>query len=125
MEHHAEHFVRRFDANSYIALINAMDRHDVGHARGGVKAALKRIVQPSLIISISSDALYVPAEQAYLFDTLPNAHLVKIASLHGHDGFLIDAAHMEPSIREFRGLAMRGNHHTTFVNVAGAGTYAE
>lgn len=125
IEHHAESFVRRFDANSYIALINAMDQHDVGRGRGGIEAALARIVQPSLVISISSDALYVPAEQAYLFDTLPNAQMVEIASLHGHDGFLIDAAHMEPSIREFRDLAMSENHHTTLINAAEVATYAE
>jgi homoserine O-acetyltransferase/O-succinyltransferase len=100
--HHADRFVDRFDTNSYLALIDAMDTHDVGRGRGGMDAALASIRQPALIVTISTDTLYVPAEQAYLFDSIPNARLLEIASLHGHDGFLIDAAHMEPGIREFR-----------------------
>lgn len=103
--HHAETFVERFDANSYLALIDAMDTHDVGRGRGGVDEALASIRQPALVVAISSDALYVPAEQAYLADAIPDARLVEIASLHGHDGFLIDADRMEAAIREFRLVA--------------------
>ncbi|GAB3356907.1 homoserine O-acetyltransferase MetX [Lysobacter tyrosinilyticus] len=125
VSHHADSFVRRFDANSYIALINAMDQHDVGRGRGGIEAALGSITQPALVVSISSDALYVPAEQEYLFDMLPNARLVEVASPHGHDGFLIDAVHMESSIREFRGTPMAGQHHAILNNVAEVATYAE
>ncbi|MCF7222339.1 homoserine O-acetyltransferase [Lysobacter sp. TLK-CK17T] len=100
--HHAESFADRFDANSYLTLIDAMDTHDVGRGRGGVDAALAGVKVPALVISIDSDALYVPAEQACLFEGIPDARLVEITSLHGHDGFLIDAARLEPAIREFR-----------------------
>jgi homoserine O-acetyltransferase len=102
MRHHAEHFVARFDANCYLALIDAMDRHDVGHERGGTEAALARIAQPALVVSISSDMLYPLADQQALYDGLPNASLVEIPSANGHDGFLLDAARMELSLREFR-----------------------
>ena len=108
VQHHAQNFVRRFDANCYLTLIGAMDRHDVGHGRGGVSAALGRMEQPVLVVSISSDALYLPQEQEFLFDALPNANLVKIQSMHGHDGFLIDAVRMEPSIRKFRAFNHAG-----------------
>lgn len=100
--HHADAFVSRFDANSYLALIDTMDTHDVGRGRGGVDAALASIRVPALIAAITSDALYVPAEQAYLSDAIPNARLIEVASLHGHDGFLIDASRMDAAIREFR-----------------------
>lgn len=103
--HHAETFVDRFDASSYLALIDAMDTHDVGRGRGGVDRALAGISQPALIVAISSDALYVPAEQTYLANAIPGAQLVEIPSVHGHDGFLIDAALMESAIRQFRLLA--------------------
>jgi homoserine O-acetyltransferase len=102
LQHHAEEFVRRFDANCYLALIGAMDRHDVGHGRGGISAALAKLEQRALIVSISSDALYTPAEQRALYDALPNARLFDVSSVHGHDGFLIDAARMEPELRQFR-----------------------
>ena len=103
--HHADSFVPRFDANSYLALIDAMDTHDVGRGRGGVDAALASIRVPALVVAITSDALYVPAEQAYLCEAIPDARLIEVASLHGHDGFLIDASRMEAAIREFRAHA--------------------
>lgn len=112
--HHAESFVERFDANSYLALIDAMDTHDVGRGRGGVDKALASIQQPALIVAISSDALYVPAEQAYLADAIPDARLVEVTSFHGHDGFLIDAARMEASIREFR-IAASSKHRASSI----------
>jgi homoserine O-acetyltransferase len=50
---------------------------------------------------VVTDALYVPAEQQQLANVLPNAQLFQIHSSHGHDGFLIDAARFEPTVRHF------------------------
>lgn len=124
MQHHAENFVRRFDANCYLALIDAMDQHDVGHGRGGVDAALASIRQPALIVAISSDGLYPPAEQELLCESIPGAHFLEINSRHGHDGFLIDAAAMERSIAQFRGVAATPGHGARFINAAEVATYA-
>lgn len=107
MRHHAETFVRRFDANCYMTLIDAMDRHDVGHDRGGASAALTRIERPVLVIAISSDGLYPPWEQKALFEALPNANFAEVSSMHGHDGFLVDASRLEPEIMRFRTFNMR------------------
>ena len=101
LEHHGEALVRRFDANSYLTLIDAMDRHDVGDGRGGVEAALARITQPVLVVSIPEDQLYRPEEQQALARGLPNARLAVLDSAHGHDGFLIDADRLEPLLRDF------------------------
>lgn len=101
LEHHGDALVRRFDANSYLALIDAMDRHDVGHGRGGLDAALARITQPVLVVSIPEDQLYRPEEQRALAAALPNARLAVLDSAHGHDGFLIDADRLEPLLRQF------------------------
>lgn len=109
IRHHAENFVRRFDANCYLTLIDAMDRHDVGHGRGGYLSALATIVQPALVIAISSDGLYPPQEQEALFKALPNAHFAEVSSAHGHDGFLIDACRLDPEIRRFRGANARAS----------------
>jgi homoserine O-acetyltransferase len=43
LEYHGERLVRRFDANTYIVLSEAMNHHDVGRGRGGVAAALSRV----------------------------------------------------------------------------------
>ncbi len=40
LDHHAGKLARRFDANSYVRLTEAMNSHDVGRDRGGVAAAL-------------------------------------------------------------------------------------
>jgi len=40
LEYHGERLVRRFDANTYIVLSEAMNHHDVGRGRGGIAEAL-------------------------------------------------------------------------------------
>ncbi|MBK1679616.1 homoserine O-acetyltransferase MetX [Rhodocyclus tenuis] len=101
LRHHAHGLVERFDANTYLRLIDAMDTHDVALGRGDHASVLGQIRQPALIGSINSDALYVPADQRFLAAQLPHAELLEIDSAHGHDGFLIDAENFEPAIRRF------------------------
>ena len=43
LDFHGNKFTRRFDANSYLALVEAMNSHDIGRGRGGVAAALSRV----------------------------------------------------------------------------------
>ena len=102
LSHHGELLGARFDANSYLRLLEAMDSHDIGRSRGGLHAALAAITQPVLVVSIPSDALYVPDDQSALLGGLPNAVSATLDSSHGHDGFLIDAAALEPLVRDFR-----------------------
>lgn len=102
LQHHADMFVARFDANCYLTLLDAMDRHDVGRGRGGTREALQRIAQPALIVSVSSDGLYLPEDQLQMCRALPDAEYVQISSMHGHDGFLIDAAVLDPYVTNFR-----------------------
>lgn len=103
LRHHGNALAERFDANSYLALIDAMDTHDLGRGRGGLAAALQRIRQPVLVGSVLTDALYVPPEQRSLVAWLPHGELFEIASRHGHDGFLIDADAVELALRRFLG----------------------
>ncbi|WP_298621581.1 homoserine O-acetyltransferase [uncultured Zoogloea sp.] len=108
LRHHGQALTRRFDANSYRVLLDAMDTHDLGRGRGGCGAALANLHQPVLVGSVTSDALYVPEDQFELATLLPRATLVAIDSPHGHDGFLIDAARFEPALRRFTaGIAPR------------------
>jgi homoserine O-acetyltransferase len=79
-----------------------MDSHDVGRGRGGVERALASVRQPALVASVSSDALYVPAEQRALARWLPAARLVTIASAHGHDAFLIEGEQLNALLVSFR-----------------------
>jgi homoserine O-acetyltransferase len=102
MAHHGEALVRRFDAASYVALTEAMDRHDVGRGRDGWRAALGRIGVPALVVSIDSDTLYPPVEQEDLAAALPEGRLARLASPHGHDAFLIDGAATGALVAAFR-----------------------
>ncbi len=94
LDYQGEKLVRRFDANSYLVLNKAMDLHDLGRGRGGVEAALDRVAAKVLTLSIDSDSLYPPYQQAVLRDALEaRGRLidhVDVASPHGHDGFLLE-----------------------------------
>ena len=91
LEYHGEKLVRRFDANSYIVLSRAMNHHDVGRGRGGIKAALARVTCDVTLAGISSDRLYPLRLQHELADLIPRASDVHvIESIAGHDGFLIE-----------------------------------
>lgn len=102
LSHHGDLLNHRFDANTYLRLIDAMDSHDLGRGRGGFEAACARLAQPTLVVSIPNDALYVPADQQELAQALPDARIEVLESEHGHDGFLLDAVALAPIVRDFR-----------------------
>lgn len=94
LRYQANKFVGRFDANCYIAITRKLDTHDVGRDRiefnNDTAKALESRKQPSLIIGISSDALFTLSEQIFLAKHLPNSTLKKIDSPEGHDAFLLE-----------------------------------
>ena len=105
LDHHGVKLVRRFDANSYLALNKAMDLHDIGRGRGGIDAAIRRVKASALVVSISSDTLYPPYQQHDLRDALVRAGLRcryhSIDSPQGHDGFLLEFDHIGPLVTDF------------------------
>ncbi len=93
LDFHGNKFTRRFDANSYITLVEAMNSHDVGRDRGGVRAALSRATARTLVLGIDSDRLFPLHQQLLIAEHLPNViddEAVVISSAFGHDGFLIE-----------------------------------
>lgn len=101
LDHHADKLVRRFDAASYVVLSEAMNSHDVGRGRGGVRPALRRVTAPTLVAAVDSDRLYPPSQQAELAAGIGSAdHLRIVESAHGHDGFLVETEQVAPLIRE-------------------------
>jgi homoserine O-acetyltransferase len=94
LDFHGNRFVRRFDANSYIRLVDAMSSHDVGRDRGGVRAALGRVSVPMLVLGIDSDRLYPVEDQEVIAAAVPTAidgpNPQVLRSDYGHDGFLIE-----------------------------------
>ncbi|MFC8828963.1 homoserine O-acetyltransferase [Streptomyces sp. NPDC057137] len=101
LDHHADKLVRRFDAGSYVVLTEAMNGHDVGRDRGGVRSALGRVRMPTLVAGVGSDRLYPPAQQAELAEAIPGADRLRIVdSPYGHDGFLIETAQVGALVEE-------------------------
>ena len=94
LDFHGNKFTRRFDANSYITLVNAMNSHDIGRDRGSVENALSRINCPTLVLGIESDRLFPISGQeqiaAGIAGPLIGGGLKVIQSEFGHDGFLIE-----------------------------------
>jgi homoserine O-acetyltransferase len=94
LDFHGNKFTRRFDANSYLVLTDAMDSHDVGRDRGGVAAALALVTAKALVLGIDSDRLFPVPGQEVIAALLP-ANIdgdvpVVISSPFGHDAFLIE-----------------------------------
>ncbi|MFD4506766.1 homoserine O-acetyltransferase [Streptomyces sp. NPDC058457] len=101
LDHHAAKLVRRFDAGSYVVLSEAMNAHDVGRARGGVRAALGLVTARTLVAGVDSDRLYPPAQQAELAALIKSADRLRvIESPYGHDGFLIETEQVGALVRE-------------------------
>lgn len=102
LQYQGEKIVRRFDANTYMRLTQAMDSHDIARGRGSYPQAISGIRQPALVVSVKSDNLYPPSEQRLLAEHLPNAQHEVLDSDHGHDGFLIKTAELGELIKRFR-----------------------
>lgn len=94
LDFHGNKFTRRFDANSYVLLVQAMNSHDIGRDRGGVTAALSRVTAKSLVLGIDSDRLMPVSDQLAIASGLPTTidggTATVIHSEFGHDAFLIE-----------------------------------
>jgi homoserine O-acetyltransferase/O-succinyltransferase len=105
LDYHGDKLVRRFDTNSYLVIGKAMDLHDVGRHRNGLRAAMTRIASPALVMGISSDILYPAYQQRQIHDMLldvgTKSEYVEIDSPNGHDAFLIDLDQVGGPISSF------------------------
>ena len=90
LEYHGYKLLRRFDANCYLVLSEAMNHHDVGRDRGGVAAALATVNARVTIVGMSSDWLYPIRLQQELGELIPTATaLDTVHTISGHDGSLV------------------------------------
>ena len=104
LDHQGKRFVERFDANSYVALTKAMDNFDPARGYSSETEAFGRIAARVTLVGISSDWLF-PAEDVRALHNRMEAAGAQVAyheleSVHGHDGFLADAALLAPLITD-------------------------
>lgn len=98
LQYQGKKLSRRFDANSYLYLLKAMDSHDIGRGRGGWKKALAELSLPIIAFGFRGDLLYPPEEVALLAGE--NGRFYEIDTPYGHDGFLVQFERWGPFVEE-------------------------
>lgn len=89
-QYQGEKLCRRYNAYSYMTILDAFDTHDVGRGRGGVENALARIKADTTVVGITTDIIFLPEEMRQLTGMIPGAEYHEIQSEFGHDGFLVE-----------------------------------
>ena len=120
LHHQGRKLVGRFDANSYVCLTRMANSHDLGldpacgsnperldaapHTRAGASSRVEKgacIEQPVLLVGIPTDILFPMSEIRDLAALLPRATVRALDSVHGHDGFLLDAERLDSIIQDW------------------------
>lgn len=109
LDYNAQKFIDRFDCNSYLRLVDAMDTFDL--TEGGTRNLLdvfRPIQAKVLVVSVDSDVLFTPPQQQDFYHTLleagVDASYVDHHSSYGHDAFLVEIDAFGQYIRRGIGL---------------------
>jgi len=107
LNHQGSSFVKRFDADSYLYIIRAMDYYDAAASwgDGDLVKACSRFKAQVMIVTFSSDWLYPPEEckplvTALMRNKIPVTY-VKVESSYGHDAFLVEVDKVGRLLRAF------------------------
>ncbi|WP_416404240.1 homoserine O-acetyltransferase MetX [Arthrobacter sp. LFS091] len=101
LDHQGNKLVRRFDANSYVAITEALMSHDVTRGRGSLQDALSRTTAQFFVAAVDSDRLYFPAQSRELAAGLPgNVPVHVIEAPIGHDGFLTEIGQLSAQLHQ-------------------------
>lgn len=106
LDHHGRKLEARFDAATYRTLIDAMDAHDIGRARGGVAHALRALRGAVYAVGVPGDQLY-SADVVRQWAELAGAEYRELVSVFGHDAFLLEDQQVGAILREALHAAAR------------------
>ncbi len=105
LHYQGQDLVNRFDANSYLYLLRAMDLYDVAAGYDSPEEALGRIEAEMLFVGIASDWLFpareVRATAEAAREAGAGARYAEIDTLSGHDAFLKDWDELRAAIGPF------------------------
>ncbi|WP_408010472.1 homoserine O-acetyltransferase [Pseudalkalibacillus sp. A8] len=94
LSYQGQKLTERFDANSYLRLLEVMNSHDLGRDRGGIDHAIQQLQVPVFAISFTRDLLYPPEKLHEFVKTIQQfggtAEFYEVDSKFGHDGFLVE-----------------------------------
>lgn len=106
MLHQGSKFVKRFDANTYLRILDAWQSLDLLNGSGleTYKDLFSRCRnQKFLLFTIDSDVCFYPDEQADLYQNLKHAGVettrITVHSDKGHDSFLLEPHLYQPYLR--------------------------
>lgn len=99
LDHQAQKLLWRFDANSYIAITEALISHDVTRGRGSVGRIFAGTEVEFVVAAVNTDRLYLPGQSEQLARELRavlpgRVRLETIDSAIGHDGFLTETGQL-------------------------------
>ncbi len=107
-----DHFVDRFDANSYLYITKAMDYFDLAQPHGSLAAAFAQVKSKFLVISFSSDWLFPSPQSKEIVSACrrvgAEAIYTEIQSDHGHDAFLLESDQLTRLISNFLAHGRKG-----------------
>ena len=105
LQYQGKDLVGRFDANSYLYLLRAMDLYDVAAGHEAPEEAYGRIEAEVLFVGISSDWLFPATEVRETAEVARRAgadvHYAEIDTKSGHDAFLKDWNELNAAIGPF------------------------
>ena len=106
--HQGKKFVKRFDANTYLRIIDMWSNHDPVRESGyetvqELLAASKEAGHQYIVFSIDSDFCFFPEEQAEVVKHLEKSEIdvthITVHSDKGHDSFLLEPRLYEPHLK--------------------------
>jgi len=107
LRYKGDHFVNRFDANSYLYITKAMDYFDLTQAYGSLEKAFAGCKTRFLVISFSSDWLFPTYQSKEIVSALrrvdADAIFTEIQTDYGHDAFLLESQQLSSLITNFLG----------------------
>ncbi|MDM5199138.1 homoserine O-acetyltransferase [Fictibacillus enclensis] len=105
LHYQAQKLSQRFDANSYLTLLKAMDSHDIGRGRGGIHQASKGYRAKMLCLGFTEDLLYPPVMMKTFTESVneesQKALFHEVNTIFGHDGFLTEFEKWGPFLEGF------------------------
>ncbi|WP_421381396.1 homoserine O-acetyltransferase MetX [Bacillus salacetis] len=90
LAYQGEKLAKRFDPNSYLYLMDAMNSHDIGRDRGGWREAASEFQPELTALGYTSDLIYAPSLIKKFADLVPESAYYEVETLFGHDGFLTE-----------------------------------
>ncbi len=106
LESHANRFIGSFDANCYLYLSRAMDLFDAADQGGSLSASFAKLrIESALVIGVETDFLFPVHQQEELAlaldEHVADVSFKRLASIQGHDSFLVDMDRFRPAIADY------------------------